>query len=125
VFGTLSTPLELIGGSFLQDRFSSALRCHISRPGEELNLASLADWLLGKIEGGEQGVTVEQFPGGHSNLTYLLRMNGDGREYVLRRGPVGPVAPKAHDMAFAKRAAMVIFSMRCRTSPPPGLCTHR
>ena len=69
------------------------------RPGEELNLAALADWLLGKIEGAEGGVTVEQFSGGHSNLTYLLRMNGDGREFVLRRAPLGPVAPKAHDMA--------------------------
>jgi aminoglycoside phosphotransferase (APT) family kinase protein len=69
------------------------------RPGEELNPASLADWLGGRIEGSKRGITVEQFPGGHSNLTYLLRMNADGREFVLRRGPLGPVAPKAHDMA--------------------------
>lgn len=69
------------------------------RAGEELNLASLADWLRGRIAGAERGITVEQFPDGHSNLTYLLRMSGDGREYVLRRGPLGPVAPKAHDMA--------------------------
>ena len=78
------------------------------RPGEELNLAALADWLLGKIEGAEGGVTVEQFPGGHSNLTYLLRMNGDGREYVLRRAPVGPVAPKAHDMAREFRVLQMV-----------------
>ena len=43
------------------------------------------------------GLTVRQFPGGHSNLTYLLEAGG--REYVLRRPPLGPVAPKAHDMA--------------------------
>jgi aminoglycoside phosphotransferase (APT) family kinase protein len=69
------------------------------RTGEELHMASLADWLRGRIAGAEQGISVEQFPDGHSNLTYLLRMNGDGREYVFRRGPLGPVAPKAHDMA--------------------------
>ncbi len=40
---------------------------------------------------------VEQFPGGHSNLTYLLRFGG--QEFVLRRPPFGPVPPKAHDMA--------------------------
>jgi len=40
---------------------------------------------------------VEQFPAGHSNLTYLLRA-GDW-EAVLRRPPLGPVAPRAHDMA--------------------------
>lgn len=67
------------------------------RPGEELDLAALSRWLRGKIDGAEQGVTVEQFPSGHSNLTYLLRI--DDREYVLRRGPLGPVAAKAHDMA--------------------------
>ena len=39
---------------------------------------------------------VEQFPAGHSNLTYLLRA-GDW-EAVLRRPPLGPVAPRAHDM---------------------------
>ena len=38
-------------------------------------------------------MTVEQFPGGHSNLTYLLR-SGD-REFVLRRPPFGPVPPRA------------------------------
>jgi aminoglycoside phosphotransferase (APT) family kinase protein len=78
------------------------------RTGEELNLASLADWLRGRIEGAERGITVEQFPDGHSNLTYLLRMNGDGREYVLRRGPLGPVAPKAHDMAREFRVLQMV-----------------
>jgi len=67
------------------------------RSGEELNLAALTDWLRGRVEGAARGVSVEQFPGGHSNLTYLLQI--DDHEYVLRRGPLGPVAPKAHDMA--------------------------
>jgi aminoglycoside phosphotransferase (APT) family kinase protein len=78
------------------------------RIGEELNLASLADWLSGRIAGAERGITVEQFPDGHSNLTYLLRMNGGGREYVLRRGPLGPVAPKAHDMAREFRVLKMV-----------------
>ena len=37
-----------------------------------------------------------QFPGGHANLTYLLRFGS--RELVLRRPPFGPVAPGSHDM---------------------------
>src|SRR5437868_542424 len=40
---------------------------------------------------------VTQFPAGQSNLTYLLRA-GEW-EAVLRRPPLGPVAPRAHDMA--------------------------
>ena len=67
-----------------------------TRPGEELDAGALARYLSDKIEGGAN-LTIEQFPGGHSNLTYLLRT--PAREYVLRRGPLGPVAPKAHDMA--------------------------
>ncbi|WP_161880628.1 phosphotransferase family protein [Deinococcus alpinitundrae] len=64
------------------------------RPGEELNLAALGEVLrplLGDVE-----LAVEQFPGGHSNLTYLVK--AAERQYVLRRAPLGPVAPKAHDM---------------------------
>src|SRR5579862_6276391 len=68
----------------------------IVRAGEELNWGSLADYVKDKFPGAEH-LSVEQFPGGHSNLTYLLRTPVG--EYVLRRGPLGPVAPKAHDMA--------------------------
>jgi aminoglycoside phosphotransferase (APT) family kinase protein len=39
---------------------------------------------------------VRQFPAGQSNLTYQLRI-GDW-EAVLRRPPLGPVAPRAHDV---------------------------
>jgi aminoglycoside phosphotransferase (APT) family kinase protein len=98
-----------VGDSFRRKGLS---RLHLDtgpvRPGEELNLASLADWLRGRIAGAERGITLEQFPDGHSNLTYLLRMNGDGREYVLRRGPLGPVAPKAHDMAREFRVLQMV-----------------
>jgi aminoglycoside phosphotransferase (APT) family kinase protein len=61
------------------------------RPGEELNAAALGGYL------GDPAVEVEQFPNGHSNLVYLVRAGG--KEFVLRRPPLGPVAPKAHDMA--------------------------
>jgi len=42
-------------------------------------------------------LVVEQFQHGHSNLTFLVRMNG--HEWVLRRRPLGHVPPRAHDMA--------------------------
>ncbi len=61
------------------------------RPGEELDTEALGRYL------DRGGIVVEQFPGGHSNLTYLIRAGGE--EYVLRRAPMGPVPPKAHDMA--------------------------
>ena len=67
------------------------------RKGEELDVRRLADYLRDKIEGVDSGIKLQQFPSGHSNLTYLLAAGK--REYVLRRAPLGPVAPKAHDMA--------------------------
>ena len=52
---------------------------------------------LGAINTGGPGeVSVSQFPGSHSNLTYLVR-HAD-REYVLRRPPFGSKVKSAHDM---------------------------
>jgi aminoglycoside phosphotransferase (APT) family kinase protein len=72
------------------------------RAGEELDSAALDSYLreypaeqFSKLDP-NSAIEIEQFPGGHSNLTYLIRY-GD-REFVLRRPPVGPVAPTAHDM---------------------------
>jgi aminoglycoside phosphotransferase (APT) family kinase protein len=66
------------------------------RDGEKIATGTLGEYLRGRLEGAEHGVELEQFPNGHSNLTYLLRTKA--AEYVLRRPPLGPVAPKAHDM---------------------------
>lgn len=76
-----------------------------TRPGEELPREALAAWLAGRLPAAET-LTIEQFPSGHSNLTYLLRTTAG--EYVLRRPPVGPVAPKAHDMAREYRVLEAI-----------------
>ncbi len=72
------------------------------RPDEQLDAAVVAGYLRGKVPGGEEPLAIMQFPGGHANLTYLLRY-GD-REYVLRRPPLGPVAPRSHDMVREYRA---------------------
>lgn len=84
------------------------------RSGEELNLPALTRYLTGRIDGAEADIHVEQFPGGHSNLTYLLAIAG--REYVLRRAPLGPVAPKAHDMV---REARVLGAIHPHFPPAP------
>ena len=74
------------------------------RAGEQLDWARLVAWLRERLPAcGIPGLDVAQepdvtqFPGGHSNLTYLLRFGAV--EIVVRRPPFGPVAPKAHDMA--------------------------
>ena len=67
-----------------------------TRADERLDTTRLAPWLRERLAGAEGPVEVAQFGGGHANLTYLLRF-GEA-EYVLRRPPLGPVAPGAHDM---------------------------
>ncbi len=67
------------------------------REGEGFDAGSVESVLREKIDGLPDGeLEVEQFPSGASNLTYLLRI-GDW-EGVLRRPPLGPIPPKAHDM---------------------------
>ncbi len=66
------------------------------RAGEELDLARLHSYLFDHL-GRSGSVSVEQFPSGHSNLTYLVRLGS--REVVLRRPPFGSKVRSAHDMA--------------------------
>lgn len=66
------------------------------RPEESFDEARLASYLAARLEGAEGTMAVWQFSGGRANLTYLLAF--EGVEYVLRRPPLGPVAPGAHDM---------------------------
>lgn len=76
------------------------------RPDERLPEARLAEWLRGKLDGSERALRVRQFGGGAANLTYLLDF--EGTEYVLRRPPLGPVAPTSHDMAREHRVLSVL-----------------
>lgn len=70
------------------------------RSDERFDEARVAEYLRGRVPGADRPLSVRQFGGGHANLTYLLRFgeDDDAVEYVLRRPPLGPVAPGAHDM---------------------------
>ena len=66
------------------------------RPGEELNLAQLTTYLNQTLRNLTGTLTATQFPGGYSNLTYLLKMGE--QEMVLRRPPFGAAVKSGHDM---------------------------
>ncbi|HKJ25500.1 MAG TPA: phosphotransferase family protein [Myxococcota bacterium] len=76
------------------------------RSDERFDEARVAEYLRDHLPGGDRPLSVRQFGGGHANLTYLLRYGegDDAVEYVLRRPPLGPVAPGSHDMAREYRA---------------------
>ena len=68
----------------------------VPRSGEELDAGKLLEWLARQNPVFTGPLQITQFPGGASNLTYLLRQ-GD-KEWVLRRPPFGTKAKTAHDM---------------------------
>lgn len=84
------------------------------RPGEELDLGRLEAWL------GEGPVTCEQFPAGHSNLTYLIHVNG--AEYVLRRPPFGTQVKSAHDMGREYRVLSKLHAVYPPAPRPTRYC---
>lgn len=77
------------------------------REDEDFDHEKLATFLRGKLPNSERPLSVVQFAGGHANLTYCLRY-GDS-EYVLRRPPLGPVAPSAHDMGREFRVLSALY----------------
>ena len=66
------------------------------RQGEELDVKVIEPFLKDTLPGLSGPMTVEQFPSGYSNLTYLVRIGN--KELVLRRPPFGRKAKTAHDM---------------------------
>ena len=79
------------------------------RQGEELDLAALDAYLIKAVPDLQGELVVEQFPGGFSNLTYLLR-KGD-TEMVLRRPPVGAQVKSGHDMGREHRVLSALHSV--------------
>ena len=72
------------------------------REGEDFDLEAVERQIRENIEGVPEGnLEVRQFPSGASNLTYLVKIGS--WEAVLRRPPLGPVPPKAHDMGRESR----------------------
>lgn len=66
------------------------------REGEELDVKRVGEYLKDNIPGLSGEAVIEQFPSGHSNLTYLVKVGE--REMVLRRPPFGSKVKSAHDM---------------------------
>ncbi len=84
------------------------------REGEELDLAKLDPYLRGILPNAEGPLAVQQFPSGHSNLTYLVRFGP--AEYVLRRPPFGSKVKSAHDMG---REYRVLSKLHAAYRPAP------
>src|SRR5258706_15066763 len=91
-----------------------AARWIAERRDGRLDTSRLEPHLRERLEGASGPLSVRQFAGGKANLTYLLRF-GD-REFVLRRPPLGPIPPGAHDM---RREHRVLSMLHRRYRPAP------
>ncbi len=77
------------------------------RAGEEVDVAKVTAYLQSKGMALEGTPELQQFPGGASNLTYLLRYaNAD---LILRRPPFGHIAKSAHDVV---REAVIMQKLK-------------
>jgi aminoglycoside phosphotransferase (APT) family kinase protein len=84
------------------------------RPGEELDLVRLEPYLRSHFPDETGALDVRQFPSGHSNLTYSLKLGA--RELVLRRPPFGSKVKSAHDMS---REFRVLSKLHAFYPPAP------
>lgn len=84
------------------------------RAGEEINVDALSRYLESQSNLPTGDLSIDQFPAGSSNLTYLVRI--DAGEFVLRRPPFGNTVKTAHDM---RREFDVLSKLSAVYAPAP------
>ena len=90
------------------------------REGEELDPAALRRFFAAAVPEAMGALSIEQFPRGFSNLTYLVRA-GD-REYVLRRPPFGAAVKGGHDMVREYRLLAALAPHYPLSPRPVAVC---
>lgn len=90
------------------------------RAGEELDLGKLEAYLKAQLPGLDGPLSVEQFPSGFSNLTYLLRVGE--KDLVLRRPPFGSKVKSAHDMGREFRVLSALHPIYPPAPRPLLIC---
>lgn len=84
------------------------------RPGEEINVTLLEPFLRRHFPDETGPLGVQQFPSGHSNLTYAIQLGT--KQLVLRRPPFGSKVKSAHDMG---REFRVLSKLHACYPPAP------
>lgn len=94
------------------------------RDEDAFDVEAVAAWLSEHAEAFRDDLVgvpeVRQFPGGASNLTYLLTY--PGRDLILRRPPVGAKAASAHDMGREYRIQSALAPVFPYVATMVGLC---
>jgi len=91
------------------------------RDEDAFDTAAVTAWLKSQVDGLGELLEVRQYPGGASNLTYLLRFAE--RELILRRPPAGQKAKSAHDMQREYRVQSLLRPVYPYVPEVLALCT--
>lgn len=86
-----------------------------------LDLARLAPWMRAHVAGADGTITVEKFPGGQSNPTYAVAIDGV-RRFVLRKKPPGVLLPSAHAVEREYRITDALKDSPVPVARPLALC---
>jgi aminoglycoside phosphotransferase (APT) family kinase protein len=86
-----------------------------------LDEAAISRWLVGNVANSVAPHRFTTVKGGHSNLTYLV-VDARGERSVLRRPPLGPTLPSAHDMGREYRIVSGLWRTGFPVPPPQGYC---
>ncbi len=97
-----------------------------SRPEEDgvpegIHLDGVTGWLAERLPGLTPPLVFTLIAGGHSNLTYRFT-DRSGRDYVLRRPPLGHVLESAHDMGREHRIVSALAGSDVPVAPTYGYC---
>lgn len=91
-----------------------------AREGEELDTTKLEAWLRDSLPELTGELSVAQFPGGASNLTYLIKLGET--QLVLRRPPFGANIASAHDMGREYRVLSKLNAVFAQAPKPLAYC---
>jgi aminoglycoside phosphotransferase (APT) family kinase protein len=84
--------------------------------------AGVTTWFEAHAAEVEPPLRFSLIAGGRSNLTYTVT-DAAGRRFVLRRPPLGPLLPSAHDMGREHRIMAALAGSPVPVPPVVGLCT--
>ena len=104
-----------------QDKQQGNLGTRPVAPQHAFDSGRLAEWMRRHVEGFTGTIQVEQFKGGQSNPTYLLRAQ-DGKGYVLRRKPPGKLLPSAHAVEREYRVIAALVGTDVPVARTHALC---
>jgi aminoglycoside phosphotransferase (APT) family kinase protein len=85
-----------------------------------VDAARLSDWMQAHVHGFSGPIDVQQFAGGQSNPTYLVR--SATHPYVLRRKPAGQLLPSAHAVEREYRVIRALADTHVPVPKAHALC---